>query len=95
MEAKTSEIKKAVESLHSCSASIREIAQVKEETYGQTLWEGIVHVFDLNDHPQADTCYAWSSPIEGSEKPKFYAILHIPPIDSPGKAVRASIVQDH
>jgi hypothetical protein len=40
-------------------------------------------------------CCAWASPIEGSKKFRYYAVLSIPPIDSPQKAVRASIVQDH
>jgi hypothetical protein len=53
-----------------------------------------VHVFDLAGHPKASRAYAWSSPIEGSTKRKFYAVLHVPPIDSPQKAVRASIVAD-
>ncbi len=39
--------------------------------------------------------YAWSSPIEGSNKRRFYAVLHIPPIDSPLQAVRAAIVAEH
>jgi len=52
-------------------------------------------VFIIKGHPQADKCYAWSSPIEGSTKRRYYAVLHIPPIDSPEKAVRASIVHDH
>ncbi len=38
--------------------------------------------------------YPWSSPIEGSEKRKFYAVLHYPRVDSPEKAVRASIIKD-
>jgi len=37
----------------------------------------------------------WSSPIEGSTKRRYYAVLHVPPIDSPEKAVRAAIVQDY
>jgi hypothetical protein len=32
--------------------------------------------------------------IEGSTKRRYYAVLHIPPVDSPEKAVRATIVQD-
>ena len=83
-----------VNELHGCLSRCRESAQVKEEFEGQTVWEGVVHVFDLTGHPEADKCYAWSSPIEGSEKRKFYAALHIPPVDSPLKPVRASIVQD-
>jgi len=60
--------------------------------HGKTVWEGIVFVFDLEDHPQATRAYAWSSPIEGSTKRRYYAVLGVPPIDSPEKAVRAAIV---
>jgi hypothetical protein len=66
------------------------------EKFGEkTVWAGMVSVFILTGHSQAKKCYAWSSPIEGSTKRRYYAILHIPPIDSPEKAVRASIVQDY
>jgi len=68
---------------------------VKEEFEGQIAWEGSVLIFNLTGHPEADKCYAWSSPIEGSKKRKFYAVLHVPPVDSPKKAVRASIIQDY
>ena len=84
----------AIKNLHGCKAEYSTSAKVKEEFEGQTVWEGIVHVFNV-DHPDAGTCYAWSSPVEGSSKRKFYAVLHIPPIDSPVAAVRASIVADH
>lgn len=89
------QLKQGVEGLLGCSAGFKESVRVKEEFEGQTAWEGNVHIFDLTGHPEADKCYAWSSPIEGSEKRKFYAVLHIPPIDSPEKAVRASIIQDY
>jgi hypothetical protein len=66
------------------------------EKFGeQTVWSGIVPVFALKGHSKADKCYAWSSPIEASTKRRYYAALHIPPIDSPEKAVRAAIVQDY
>ena len=67
---------------------------VKDEVDGRTTWEDIVHVFDLIDRPESNKCYAWSSPIEGSEKRKFYAVLHIPPVHSPERAIRASIIKD-
>lgn len=88
------EFRAAIEDLHNCSASFQQAVLVKEEFEGRAVWEGTVYVFELIDHPQTDKCYAWSSPIEGSTKRKFYAVLHIPPVDSPEKAVRASIVQD-
>jgi hypothetical protein len=59
------------------------------------LWEGTVSIFELKGHPKATRCYAWSSPMDESSKRRYYAVLHIPPVDSPEKAVRASIVQDH
>ena len=61
---------------------------------GATVWEGVVHVFDLEGHPKATRAYAWSSPIEGSTKRRFFAVLGIPPIMSPLDAVRAAIVQE-
>jgi hypothetical protein len=57
--------------------------------------EGIVYIFDIEGHSKAKQCFAWASLIEGSKKYRYYAVLSIPPIDSPQKAVRASIVQDH
>jgi hypothetical protein len=39
--------------------------------------------------------YAWSSPIEGSDRRRFVAVLHHPPITSPVEAVRAAIVAEH
>ena len=54
-----------------------------------------MHVFDLADNPKAPRAYAWSSPIEGSIKRRFFAVLRMGAIDSPVAAVRATIVQEH
>lgn len=88
------QLKRAIEGLHKCSASYISSESVREIFEGQVAWEGVVLVFSV-DHPEADTCYAWSSPIEGSNRRKFYAVLKIPPVDSPEAAVRASIVSDY
>lgn len=55
---------------------------------------GVVQVFDLIDHPKAKQYYAWSHKLEGSKKRKFFAVLHVPPVESLDKAVRVAIVQD-
>ncbi len=89
------DLKKAVERLHECTATYVENIAVIEKFGDKTVWEGIVHVFKIEGDKKADTCYAWSSPIEGSTKRRYYTVLKIPPVDSPEKAVRASIVQDH
>jgi hypothetical protein len=49
----------------------------------------------MTGHPTATRAYAWSSPIEGSTKQRFFAVLHQPPVDSPQAAVRAAIVAEH
>jgi len=95
MEVEPDELRQAVERLHKCRATLREVVPVVERFEGQTAWEGVVHVFDVKGHPTATTCYAWSSSVEGSERRRFYAVPKVPPIASPGDAVRASIVADH
>ncbi len=89
------ELKTAVERLHNCTASFVEDVVVVEKFGEQTVWNGMVSVFQIGGHSKATRAYAWSSSIEGSTKRRYYAVLHVPPIDSPEKAVRASIVQDH
>jgi hypothetical protein len=39
---------------------------VKEVFEGKTVWEGIIHVFDLEGHPGATRAYAWSSPVKAA-----------------------------
>jgi hypothetical protein len=89
------ELQRAVESLHSCCAMLVQSAPVHETFQGQAAWEGLVHVFDLAGHPTATRAYAWSSPIEGSTKRRFFAVLHTERINSPLEAVRAAIVAEH
>lgn len=93
-EVSPSELRRAVESQHGCTATLAQSVPVKETFGGKTVWEGIVHVFKLTGHPEAKQAYAWSSPIEGSPKRRFFAVLHLPPVSSPAEAVRAAIVAE-
>jgi hypothetical protein len=88
------QLKQAVESQHGCTATLAQSVPVKETFGGKTVWEGIVHVFKISGHPKANQAYAWSSPIEGSDKCRFFAVLHLPPVTSPVEAVRAAIVAE-
>ena len=88
------ELKTAIEQIHGCSASFVEDVVVVEKYGQETVWSGTVSVYEIKGHPKATKAYAWSSPIEGSTKRRYYAVLHILPINSPEKAVRASIGQD-
>ncbi len=86
------QLQAAVERTHHCSARLAQSVPVTEMHKGATVWEGVVHVFDLTGHPTASRGYAWSSPIEGSDKRRFFALLHQGAIKSPADAVRAAIV---
>lgn len=88
-------LRQTVEGLHQCKAVFEVWASVRENYLENLVWSGRVGVFALVDHPTATRAYAWSSPIEGSEKRKFYAVLHEGPVKSPADAVRAAIVKDY
>ncbi len=89
------ELKRAVENQHGCTATLVQSVPVKEAFEGEAVWDGVVHVFQIHGHPKANKAYAWSSPIEGSDKRRFFAVLHLPPVTSPTEAVRAAIVAEH
>ena len=74
---------------HRCKAVHVESVPVIEMFGRQTVWEGVVEVFDISGHPKAKRCYAWSFP-EGTET-RFVTALEIPPVESPQTAIRASI----
>jgi hypothetical protein len=72
-----------------------ESVAVKEVFQGKIVWDGIVEVFDLHDHPKTHRAYAWSHATDDPKNPKRHVtVLHIPPAISPQTAVRAAIVQE-
>lgn len=94
-EVEAGQLREAVERQHGGTAKLAQSVPVKETFQGATVWEGVVHVFDLEGNPNAKRAYAWSSPIEGSTKRRFFAVLHMGAITSPVAAVRAAIVAEH
>lgn len=90
-----SRVQVAVMQLHNCSATWRETVPVHEVFQGQTVWQGEVEVFDLQNHPKAKRAYAWSHRDgKNDEGERFVAVLEIPPVESAITAVRVSIVAD-
>lgn len=88
-------LRSAVEGMHGGIARLVQAVPVREVFHGSPVWEGVVHVFDLDDNPKAARAYAWSAPIdEGSERRRFFAVLHMGGIKSPQDAVRAAIVAE-
>jgi hypothetical protein len=94
MEVSADQLRDAIEAQHGGRASLAQSVPVREIFDGAVAWEGVVHVFDLADNPSATRAYAWSSPIENSDRRRFFAVLHVGAIKSPADAVRAAIVAE-
>ena len=88
-------IQAGVEKQHECHAIFRDTLRVREEYEGEAVWDGNVYVFDLTDHPIAEVAYGWSDSVPGTDRRRFYAVLHTGPVGSPEKAVRAAIVSEY
>jgi hypothetical protein len=95
MEVSARKLRKAVESQHGGTATFITKLPVKQVLDGNAIWDGVVHIFDLEGHPKAARAYAWSSPIVGAERHRFYAVLRLGEIRSPLDAVRAARAADH
>lgn len=99
------ELKRAVESQHGGTATLVQSVPVTDtwkrrtESEGithirdETVWEGVVHVFNLADHPNAERVYAWSSQRDDGGQ-RFYAVLHVGPVTGPLEAVRAAMMSE-
>lgn len=85
-----------IENLHGSKPTHVETVPITESFEGQTIWEGNVEVFDLENHPKAKRVYAWSHVVgENDEQKRYVTVLHIPPVDSPQTAVKIAIVQEY
>ncbi len=89
------ELRDVIHKLHRAKAHHIQSVSVTETFQGQTVWDGVVEVFDLTGHPKANRIYAWAHLTDDPKQPKrFVTVLHIPPVVSPQTAVRAAIVQE-
>ena len=88
------EIQSVFLNLHGCDASYVETVPVVEEFQGKTVWEGDVEVFDIRGHPKATRGYGWGYATSESGGRRYFAILELPPVDSPQAAVKAAIMSE-
>src|SRR5688572_30677051 len=84
----------AVETIHRCKVVHDDTALVVEKFGGETVWDGLVEIFNLfgmakGEKPPAKRCYAWS--FNDGKEDQFVAVLEKPPVTSPETAVRAYV----
>ena len=53
IEVSTDQLKQAVESQHGGTATLLQSVPERETFQGDTVWDGVVHVFKLAGHPKA------------------------------------------
>jgi len=89
------ELQDIIRRLHGAEATHIESVPVKETFKGETVWEGIVEVFELTGHATAHRNYAWAHESGTPDKPvRHVTVLHLHPIKSAEDAVRAVILQE-
>jgi hypothetical protein len=78
----------AIRKMHGSECQLVGRERVHETFEGETVWEGEVLIFDLLGNQLSTRCYAWET------NGQVTAVLHTGPIDSPLKAVQASVLAD-
>ena len=88
------DLKRVIRELHQAEARYVKSVAVREWFQGKLVWDGVVEVFDVTGHPNAERIYAWAHDCEEPKGLKQYVTaLHIPPVVSPETAVKAAILQ--
>jgi hypothetical protein len=82
-------ITKAVERTAGGTVTHRDSVPIIETFRGETVWAGIVEVFDVAKPPPT-VAYGWA--VEGMEEQQYVTVLGVTPVDSPLSAVRAWLV---
>lgn len=89
-------LRDAILRLHGCDARYIESVPVVESFREEVVWQGVVEVFELIGHPRVRRCYAWGHAYgSGDKETRYFAVLEVPPVDSPTAAVRSSIANDY
>ena len=89
------ELKDIIRRLHGAEATHVDSVPVKETFQGRIVWDGVVEVFDLTNHPTAFRAYAWAHDTDDPMNPRRHVtVLHIHPIKSAQDAVKAAIIQE-
>ena len=77
MSERIDKLREAVETMHKCKARHVSSEPTIELFRCEVAWDGVVETFDLEGHPKAKRCYAWSF-VENGE-PKYTTALEFSP----------------
>lgn len=98
MSERIERIRRAVEEMEGCEAQHVMSQPILELYNSQPVWDGVVEVFDLTNHPKADQdsfspfrAYAWEAKNDKGDT-EYTVVLGLPPIRTPRDAVKAAVV---
>ena len=83
-------LQKAIKNLHGYDSRHMGTVHIEETFQGQTVWEGMVELFFLINHPEAKEAYAWIHETDCGER-RYVTVLGISPVECPRDAVKAYI----
>ena len=83
-------LQQVIRDLHGLESEHIDAVEVIERFEGQTVWQGRVEVFRVRGHSRATHAYAWTY-ADHDGKLHHLAVLGVPPVDTPQKAVQATV----
>lgn len=92
MSERIAKLKEAVETMHHCKARHVDSEPVIDLFHGEVAWDGVVETFEIEGHPKAKRCYAWSFFKNGERQ--YTTVLEIPPVNSAMSAVKVAIASE-
>jgi hypothetical protein len=89
------ELRAVIKKLHGVDSRHVDSVPVKEVFRGQTVWDGMVEIFEIRDHPKTSRIFAWSHQTDNPDKPRRHVtVLALDPVVTPVDAVRAALIQE-
>ena len=93
MRTKPDQLKQIVESRHGAPAELAQSVYIHEREQEMTVWEGVVHTFDLDGVHSSKRIYAWCSG-RGDGTVEFVTVVHAGRAIDPLEALRTMLVSE-
>jgi hypothetical protein len=90
---KPDQLKQIVESRHGAPAELAQSVYIHERQQGMTVWEGVVHTFDLDRAQSSKRIYAWCSR-RGDGTVEFVTVVHAGRAIDPLEALRTTLASE-
>lgn len=95
MSQNIAEVQEYIQRVHGVPATHVDSVRTTQILENDTVWDGMIEVFELHGHSKAQVVYAWAqNAIEPGKSKKYFAVLHLDSVDSPEAAVKVAFIQE-